>query len=734
MAKKQDKNRQRKRKIDAGLLLKVFRGKSKPLAAEEIYDILKPNRKERVLINNLLEQLQREGKLIRVGKGKAYGLAEKMDLVRGKLQVQRSGVGFVLPDDRRRKDVFVASDNINDAWHGDRVVAALLPGRKGKNPEGRIVRVLERLYTRVPALLMKNMGENLFWAQPTDRKMNVNFMVDVSGLSRSPDYGEVVVVEAGEKLDPRLWSGRATRFLGREEDALVQEEIVKMLHDIPREFSSEALQEAAALPSEPETQEIRNRRDLSDIELVTIDGAKAKDFDDAVCVYRSGRNYKLYVAIADVTHYVQPGSALDREARERANSYYFPQSVEPMFPPALSNELCSLNPGVPRLVVAVEMTLSPAGELLQSSCYPAAMVSKARLTYSQVKKALLDGDTQEQENLGSGIMDMLRRCEELARILNRCRRQRGSLDFDLPEPELLFNIQNETVDIRPKVRHFGHQIIEEFMIAANEAVASRLESRDLPCMYRVHPEPDQTKLQMLFQLLEKTSVGDQLPEDTSPKSLQRLLQSVEDTGLDFLVNRLLLRTMMQASYSPDNQGHFGLASDCYCHFTSPIRRYADMLVHRYLKADLGVGKSGKLGYKRLHKLGEHLSDQERKGTAAEREIVNRLTVLFLQDKVGQSFNGVISSLMDFGFWVELTDVMADGLVRLSTLTDDYYVLWQEDQKLVGKQTGRIFTLGQKVRVRLANVSVMRQEIDLELEEAQTKTSGRKGRKARGAAS
>jgi ribonuclease R len=722
MAKKKDRSGQRKRKINAGLLLKVFRGKSKPLTASEIYEILGPNRKEKMLINNLLQQLQQEGKLIRVGKGKAYGLAEKMDLVRGKLQVQRSGVGFVLPDDKRRKDVFIAQDNIDDAWHGDRVVVALLPGRRGKNPEGRIVRVLERLYTRVPALLMRNMGENLFWGQPTDRKMKVNFMVDVSGLAEKPDTGDVVVVEAGEKLDPKLWSGRAAHVLGREEDALVQEEIVKILHDIPREFSRDALQEAEALPAEPEQRDIDSRRDLSDIGLVTIDGAKAKDFDDAVCVQASGKNYKLYVAIADVTHYVQPGSALDREARERANSYYFPQSVEPMFPTALSNELCSLNPGVPRLVMAVEMTYSSSGELLQSEFYPAAMVSKARLTYSQVKKALLDEDNKEREKLGKDVMDTLRSCEELARILNRRRRQRGSLDFDLPEPELLFNIQNETVDIRPKVRHFGHQIIEEFMIAANEAVAARLESRELPCMYRVHPEPDQAKLQMLMQLLEKTSIGDQLPEDTSPKSLQSLLQSVEDTGLDFLVNRLLLRTMMQASYSPDNQGHFGLASDCYCHFTSPIRRYADMLVHRYLKADLGAGKSGKLGYKKLHKLGAHLSEQERKGTAAEREIVNRLTVIFLQDKVGQSFNGVISSLMDFGFWVELTDVMADGLVRLSTLTDDYYVLWQEDQKLVGKQTGRIFTLGQQVRVRMANVSLMRQEIDLELEDSQPGSS------------
>jgi ribonuclease R len=311
---------------------------------------------------------------------------------------------------------------------------------------------------------------------------------------------------------------------------------------------------------------------------------------------------------------------------------------------------------------------------------------------------------------------MLEKALVLARHLNKHRQHRGSIDFDLPEPELLFNIQNEPIDIRPKVGHFGHQIIEEFMIAANEAVADSLESSNLPCLFRIHPDPDQDKLQALFRLLEKTSMASSIPRQTDAPSLQQLLHQVEDTDLEFLVNRLLLRTMMQACYSPDNQGHFGLASDCYCHFTSPIRRYADLCVHRSLKATLTQSPAPKQGQKQLHKLGLHLSNQERLAMAAERTIIKRLTIIILKDKIGQIYTGIIASLTDFGFWVELVEVLAEGLVRLSNLTDDYYLFSSENQRLTGKRTGKTFTLGQKVHVRIVNVSLARQEIDLELVE------------------
>jgi len=702
-------------KIDKQTLLNLFRSQSKPLSRKDIFHGLGAGKKDGPRIEAVLNQLLSSGSLIRLRGGRAFGLTEKMDLLKGTLEMTHSGVGFVLPDDRRRKDIFISPSNLNDAWPGDRVVAALLPGgRKGKNPEGRVARILERKLTVIPVVLMKKISASKFWGQPTDKKLPQNFIVDCKNLKDKPGPkpGLVVTVQADEKMDASLWKGTAQEKLGREDDVLVQERIVKINHAIPQDFPEKVLEAARSLPSDPDREELSRRKDVRGMPFVTIDGAKAKDFDDAICVTERKDGFTLHVAIADVSHYVLPGTPLDREARTRGNSSYFPQSVEPMFPSELSTGLCSLNPQVPRLVMVAGMDFSPAGVRQKADFYPAVIASKARLTYSQVKAALLDRDPEETNKIGS-LMDMLGKAETLARILADKRKKRGSLDFDLPEPEILFNIHDESVDIRPKARHFGHQIIEEFMIAANEAVAEFLTHRNQPCVYRIHPEPDQEKLKALFTLLRKTSIGTDLPRETEARDLQTLLERVQDTDLDFLVNRLLLRTMMQASYSPENSGHFGLASPCYCHFTSPIRRYADLEVHRFLKATLQA-EAPKHGAKGLTKLGEHLSAQERKSMDAEREIIKRMTILALQDDIGQAYTGVIAGVADFGFWVELAEVMAEGLVRLSTLTDDYYVLWSEEHKLVGQRTGRTLTLGQKVEVRLANTSLAKLEIDLEL--------------------
>ncbi len=708
-------------KIDERTILNLFRSQSKPLSRKDLFHALGAGKKDGPHIESLLDRLLSSGKLIRLRGGRAFGLTEKMDLLKGSLDMTASGAGFVIPDDKRRKDIFISPSNLNDAWPGDRVVAALLPGgRRGKNPEGRVVRILERKLTTIPVVLMKKISAKKFWGQPTDRKLRQSFIVDVKNLEDKPRAGLVVTVQAEEKMDASLWKGTAREKLGREDDVLVQEKIVKINHGIPMEFPEKILAAARSLPQDPGHEDLSDRRDLSGLPFVTIDGAKAKDFDDAICVSATKKGSLLRVAIADVSHYVQPGSPLDREARSRSNSSYFPQSVEPMFPSELSTGLCSLNPHVQRLVMVAEMEFKANGARQRADFYPAVITSKARLTYSQVKAALLDHDPEEERKI-QPVMDMLDQAEKLARILAQKRKARGSLDFDLPEPEILFNIQDESVDIRPKARHFGHQIIEEFMIAANEAVAEFLTTREQPCMYRIHPEPDQDKLKTLFTLLRKTSIGYKLPQETETRDLQDLLKLVQDTDLDFLVNRLLLRTMMQASYSPENSGHFGLASPCYCHFTSPIRRYADLVVHRFLKAAIQASPT-RQGVKGLTKLGDHLSAQERRSMEAEREIIKRLTIISLQDDIGQTYSGVIAGVADFGFWVELAEVMAEGLVRLSTLTDDYYVLWPEEHKLIGQRTGKTLTLGQKVEVRLVNTSLAKLEIDLELISAEDTSS------------
>ncbi|MCF8029385.1 MAG: ribonuclease R [Desulfohalobiaceae bacterium] len=716
MARK--KKRQSQQRISKKQLLDLFHKYTSPLALRDIYKTLKPSEAEKQSIRNMLGQLEENGKLINIG-GKAYGLVEKMDLLRGSLEIQRSGVGFVRPQDRRRKDIFIPPHNIGEAWNGDEVLVALIPGGKkeGKNPEGRIVRILQRRLKRIPVRINKELAQGMRFAQPVDPKFSQDFLLEDDKSSSGLDPGVVVVAEPVERLDKHLWKGKCREILGPEEETDVQETVVKILNQIPRSFPKKVLAEAEALPSDPVREDVEARHDLRDLLFVTIDGASAKDFDDAVYVEKTRQGYTLYVAIADVSHYVEPGTPMDQEARNRSNSFYFPNSVEPMFPQALSTGLCSLNPDADRLVMTVKMHFSREGEVLSRDFFSAVIRSKARLTYSRVKQALLDNDREEQEGMGP-VYPMLRSAEGLAGILNANRISRGSLNFDLPEPEIHFNPQQEAVDIQPKARHFGHQIVEEFMIAANEAVAGFLDQKKLPLLYRIHPEPNQDKLEALFKLLRKTSLAEHVPEDTDAQSLQRLLEQVEGTRHEFLVNRLLLRSMMQASYYPQNQGHFGLASPCYSHFTSPIRRYADLVLHRILKRVLQETEHTTPGRKKLYKLADHLSQQERIGMAAEREILKRLTIIFLQDKLEETFTGVVNSVTDFGFWVELKEVMADGLVRLSSITDDYYIYWAKEHCLIGRHTGRMFSMGQEVKVRLSNVSLSRQEIDLELEESE----------------
>ncbi len=717
--------------VDVQNVLSVFRERKKPLTVAELLHGLNVHKRERQTLFAVLDELVEQGKLIKTKN--AWGLTESMRLITGILEIQRSGVGFVIPEDKRRKDVFISPRDMGDAWHGDRVVAAVTRERTGRSNEGRIARILERGAGRITARVSKRLSKGYLLCQPTDPRQRASFMVEAG--TDGPAIEDVVFIVPGEQIDRDLWGGRIEEVLGREADVSVQEKLVKANHQIPLHFPAEVLDEAKLLPALPGEDDFKGRKDLRHLSFVTIDGAKARDFDDAVYVERDGPGYRLWVAIADVAHYVRVGSALDEEARERANSYYFPTSVEPMFPEALSNGLCSLNPNVPRLSMVAEITFDANGAPKDWAFANAVIQSHARLTYAQVNRGLLEKDPLERSVL-KPVLPMLELAEELARKMNARRSARGSLDFDLPEPEILFNIYGETMDIRPKVRHFGHQIIEEFMVAANEAVAEFLTDRDLPLLYRSHPEPDPEKLKSFLRIISKTDLADKLPKDQTPgaKVLQEVLSAAAGTEAEFMVGRLALRSMMQAKYTPENEGHFGLASACYCHFTSPIRRYADLVVHRALKYALGETGRGLPGAKRLKELGEHLSVQERKGMEAEREILKRLTVILLRDKIGQEFTGVVNSMADFGFWVELTEVMAEGVVRLSSLNDDYYTFFPDHQLLLGERTGRKFKLGQAVRVRLEEVNLGRLEINLALlgggEEARTAPGRPAGQKPR----
>ncbi|WP_291328424.1 ribonuclease R [Desulfovibrio sp. UCD-KL4C] len=725
-------------------VLKILRSSAKPLSGGEIQKRLGLTKRHRKFVKQLLVELLDEGKIVKAGS--AYGLLEKMNMITGKLQVQRSGAAFVLPDDKGSKDIFIRPRSMNEAWHGDRVSVALLGNSSnGKNPEGRILSVLERGKQVFPVRVIRPTGATALLCTPTDPKLDFGIVVEPSeavqthsvagGKFKKSDYkkanidssvsgssevafdyskvarGDILLVAPGDRIHPNLWKGKILKYLGREDDVLVQEAIVKANNGVPTEFPESALEEAAALPNRPSKEDFNSREDMREIPFVTIDGETAKDFDDAIYVETTPKGYRLRVAIADVSHYVAMNSPMDREAGKRGNSYYFPKSVEPMFPEALSNGLCSLNPDVERLAMNATIEFNKAGKPLSSKFASVVIRSHARLTYNQVYKAIIQGDEEERAKI-QDVVPMLEIAEKLARQINARRQDRGSLNFDLPEPEIIFNLQGETTDICPRTRNFAHQMIEEFMIAANEAVAEFLTEREMPCLYRVHPGPDSMKLTNFFKILKKMGIAGEVPEPVTPQSLQQVLNSAEGADQEFLVNRMLIRSMKQAKYEPGNEGHFGLASECYCHFTSPIRRYADLTVHRALKVALGDEHQAMHAEKHLVGLGAHLSGRERVAMEAEREILKRLTIIFLKDKVGEQFTGIISSMAEFGFWVELQEVMAEGMIRLANLSDDYYTFWADRQMIVGERSGKAFRLGQKIVVKLDSVSLDMLEANL----------------------
>ncbi|WP_173081149.1 ribonuclease R family protein, partial [Fundidesulfovibrio magnetotacticus] len=508
MAKRARKTGHVATRMDEASLLALFKERGRPLTVKDVLAGLGAHKVQKAQALHLLETLTQSGRIIRI-QG-AWGLAESMRLVTGRLEVQRSGVGYVILDDKRRKDVFVNPRDFGLAWHGDRVAVALTR-HGGRNPEGRVVRVLERGVTAMPCRVERLIKPGLALCRPTDPRHLHALLLETEPGGRDPAPGDVLTLEAGEMLDHQLFAARLVESLGRETDLAVQERMVKLNHQIPGPFPERCLEQAAQLPAAPGEADLPGRQDLRGLDFVTIDGETARDFDDAILVEEDGKGFLLRVAIADVAHYVPAGSPLDREAMERGNSCYFPLSVEPMFPEALSNGLCSLNPGVDRLAMAVAIRFDASGLPGRCDFASAVIRSKARLTYEQVHAAL-EENGPEREALVT-LMPMLRRAETLARAIRARREERGSLDFELPEPEIRLDPASGEVDIRARERRFSHRIIEEFMIAANEAVARHLTEHGAPLPYRVHPEPDPDKLETLFGVLSRTELGLSLPSE-----------------------------------------------------------------------------------------------------------------------------------------------------------------------------------------------------------------------------
>ncbi len=780
-------------------------GSGAPLRLDDLLRRLGITRRAKRAVLDSLHELESSGAIVSL-RGGAWALASRLKRLRGVLSVQRSGAAFVRPESnvggKRMADIFIAPEDLGGAWDGDSVEISLFPAPKsaargpkaGFHAEGRVLAVLERprqeLTVRVlrpprPAHLPDTPALTLL-CRPADPRLELELLVDVSGLPLPPVADELLRVAVGERLDtpdspinaahdsvyapptgfrrsahtPRrkgvssrrassrpllpLWSATALSSLGREDDARVQEDLTKLNHNIPTSFSDAVLAEAeraaAELPSSAPGLE-----DLRPFALVTIDGEDARDFDDAIFVTRNAHGWRLLVAIADVSHYVRPRGQLDREARERGNSCYFPCSVEPMLPEALSNGACSLRPGEDRRAMAADISFDHTGAPVSARFSNALIRSRARLTYTQVEKALKEEPDKTRGSapcpgggaepprsgersslspvLAPELAAMLADAAELATLLIKKRHDAGGLDFDLPEAE--FNVENGKVTgIGNSERLFSHRLIEAFMVAANEAVARFLTEKGAPFLYRVHPAPSSEKLEELARGLNATGLDLPLPPPAKVTRdanwLPALLEAVhkrDDLRPEqvFLVNRISLRSMMQARYAPEEEGHFGLASHCYCHFTSPIRRYADLVTHRALKYALGLDAGGAIpAGQKLLAVAERCNVRERAAQDAEREIIRRFGCLLLRDRIGETFTGVISGVTRFGLFVEPAGMPLEGMVRVETLGQDYFEYDAERQELRGAVSNLAYRLGQSVKVRLAEVNPGRLEITLEL--------------------
>ncbi len=697
------------RSLSAEEILRLMEEEDRPLLIREVLRLLRLPKDQRQRVREIFRDLADEGKIVKI-RGNRYGLPIKMNLVVGRVKCHPDGYGFVIPEREGEQDIFVSQRNLKEAMHGDRVVARVESIRK-KGREGTVIRILERGLHKVVGKFMR--GKNYSYIIPEDERIIQEVFIP-EGETKRARPNQIVVAEITRYPTERVRpEGRVTHLLGYPDDPEVEPQIIIHKYDLPHRFSSTVLKEARDHPLIPSPDDYQGRVDLRDIPTFTIDGEKARDFDDAVSIQKEkDGGMTLYVSISDVSHYVEEGTALDEEAYLRGTSVYFPDRAIPMFPPELSNEICCLQPRVDRLTLTVEMRYDAGGTRKGVRFYPSVIHSNERLTYTIVRKILLDGDAELKRKF-EPLLPSLEWMADLSQKLRQRRVERGALDFDLPEPEVILNLQGETEEIIRAERNLAHQIIEEFMIAANEAVAHFLEENGFPSIYRIHEPPKEEAVDEFRRFV--SHLGHKMKKDAedSSKELQRVLLEVKGRPEERVVNNILLRSMKWAKYSANNVGHFGLASKSYTHFTSPIRRYPDLIVHRILKRVLSK-KDGRASEEVLVRKAEHLSHRERVAMEAEREILDRYRVRFMKDKIGEVFKGVIGGVAAFGFFVELQDIFVEGLVRVTSLYDDYYQYHEKRYCLVGERTHKTFRIGDEVMVRVDRVDVERRHIDFGL--------------------
>jgi ribonuclease R len=710
----------------AGILNFLKKQGGRSFLMRELVKQLAPTAAERPQVRRLIKAMVEEGQIQRIGRSR-YGLAgadkerrpapltKARDLIRGRLQVNPSGYGFVLPEAEGESDLYIPAKAMAEAMDGDLVLAKVWRRKAEGKREGRIVEILERGQTKIIGTYYEE--GSIAYVSPQDPRLPQDIVITKKdGLA--PRRGQMVQVEIlryPTRINPA--QGRIIEILGWPDDPRIEFSIIIKKYELAEDFPPAVQGAAQSLPRGIGPQDINGRRDLRSGITFTIDGETAKDFDDAVSleILPSG-NFLLGVHIADVSHYVLPGSPLDQEAYARGTSVYFPGWCIPMLPEALSNGICSLNPQVDRLTQTALMEFDRQGTLRNYQLFPSVIHSRARLTYTVVKEIIVDEDPQALE-LWPQVVPHLMKMKELCLILRQRRLERGSLDFDLPEAEVILSLTGKPTDVIKVERNLAHQLIEEFMIAANETVARHLTALEWPFIYRIHEPPDPVKLRDIADYLRQLGLQVKISEPVTPANLQGILQQAERRPEKHLISNLVLRSLMLAKYSPLNQGHFGLASSCYTHFTSPIRRYPDLLVHRLLRESWqGQLKANRRDYWEgfLPPAAKDSSERERRAEEAERELVDWLKILFMKDKVGEVYEGLVSGVAPFGFWVELAEHFVEGLVHINTLSDDQYQYEEKGHRLVGKRRKKSFRIGDKVTVQVARVDLARRKMDLVL--------------------
>jgi ribonuclease R len=689
-----------------------------PAAMRELLQVLKVPRDDRTAFKRHVKSLVASGDLIQI-RGHRFGLPEKMDLYVGRLQTHPAGYGFVAPERPLEMggEIYISGPHLNEAMHGDRVVVRIERIKDGGRAEGRIIRILERANEAIVGRYDRGEG-GIGYVVPFDRRVLMDIFIP-PGQEGGADAGQMVVVELTRwPTQTRGAVGRVAEVLGDIDAPGVDTEIIIRKWGIPDAHSHEAVAEATRLGAQVSERDLRDRTDFRAVPTVTIDGEHARDFDDAITIEKlASGNYWLGVHIADVSHYVHEGSALDREAYERGTSVYFPERAVHMFPSELATGLCSLNPHVDRLVQSCLMEVDRHGQVVRYEFHDGVINSDERMTYTDVNGILTDRRPELMKRYAP-LVPMFETMRELFHILNDARRRRGSIDFDLNEAEVILGEAGEVEAIIALERNVAHRLIEEFMLLANETVASYLESEAAPALYRVHEEPDVVKVSKFEEFI--SGFGYSLGASVTslrPRHFQKLIDRIQGKPEEKPIAFLMLRTMQKARYAPENLGHFGLAAASYTHFTSPIRRYPDLVVHRALRAVRHGALTEEVREEwseELPEVARHTSEMERRADEAERELLQWKKVKFMADKVGDEFEGYVTGVSSFGLFVELIEHFVEGLVHVSTMADDYYRYVESAHLLRGESTHKIYRLGDKVTVQVIRVNMEQRQIDLGL--------------------